>query len=556
MGNDGQYPRPATTAQNQRRTARRVTPEQAADVLAGLEAGFSDDPAGPAVAVVLGAGAKVRVERGHLVADDGEGWFRRERSFNRATSRLARLVIGASSGYLTIDALAFCRDAGVALVVVDSDGEVMLAPGAYRADDGRLRRVQAAPPEPLAVEAAGMLLGPKLAGQAEVCRRVLERPDVAATIDGLAEAMRAVSDVEAVRQLEASAAAAYFGDAWCVHPATTLRFRRADACRLPAHWPLWNGRRSLLARGVSPRRAERPLNACLNLVYSLAVIEARLAALAVGLDPGLGFVHADGRGLDGLAFDLVEPVRPAVDRFVLDLVAERTFTRTDFVERSDGSVRLAPRLVQELAATMPRWAKLVAPHAEAIAHLLGRAVRGQYLPRTPLTGRKLRTAQSVVRARKVAAKRAATTATTARAVARRADGQMALVGTCVDCGGPLTRPRNLRCETCQEQTPGQSRAVRRQRGRAIAAARADLAEWRAEHPQDERPSAETFAPIRTGLDGIKLADIRAATGLSKSMASQIRSGRVVPHVRHWGALAELALAAAGNPRRAVARGSA
>jgi hypothetical protein len=68
-------------------------------------------------------------------------------------------------------------------------------------------------------------------------------------------------------------------------------------------------------------------------------------------------------------------------------------------ERSDGSVRLAPTLVQELAATMPRWARLVAPHAEAVAHLLGRAVRGQYQPRPPLTGGKLRGAQAVVRAR-------------------------------------------------------------------------------------------------------------------------------------------------------------
>jgi CRISPR/Cas system-associated endonuclease Cas1 len=97
-------------------------------------------------------------------------------------------------------------------------------------------------------------------------------------------------------------------------------------------------------------------------------------------------VHADARSGDGLAWDLLEPGRPEVDRFCLNLIAERTFTRTDFVERSDGSIRLAPRLVQELAATMPRWAKLVAPHAEALAHLLGSAVRGQWQPRTPLTG--------------------------------------------------------------------------------------------------------------------------------------------------------------------------
>ncbi|HEY6316278.1 MAG TPA: hypothetical protein VI462_00130 [Acidimicrobiia bacterium] len=72
---------------------------------------------------------------------------------------------------------------------------------------------------------------------------------------------------------------------------------------------------------------------------------------------------------------------------------------------------------------------------------------------------------------------------------------MALVGNCMDCGGPLTRARHLRCENRQEKIPGQSRAVRRQRGRAIAAAHAGLTDWRSEHANEDRPSPETFAPI-------------------------------------------------------------
>ena len=68
------------------------------DVLSGLEAGFTSDSAGPSVAVVLGHGARVDVFSGHLRACDGEGSYRRERSWNRATARLNRLVIGAQSG--------------------------------------------------------------------------------------------------------------------------------------------------------------------------------------------------------------------------------------------------------------------------------------------------------------------------------------------------------------------------------------------------------------------------------------------------------------------------
>jgi hypothetical protein len=38
---------------------------------------------------------------------------------------------------------------------------------------------------------------------------------------------------------------------------------------------------------------------------------------------------------------------------------------------------------------------------------------------------------------------------------------------------------------------------------------------------------------------VKLADIMAATGLSKTSASMVRAGRTVPHVRHWPALRSL-----------------
>jgi hypothetical protein len=65
-------------------------------------------------------------------------------------------------------------------------------------------------------------------------------------------------------------------------------------------------------------------------------------------------------------------------------------------------------------------------------------------------------------------------------------------------------------------------------------------EFRAEHPGSERPPTEAFAPSRRGLAGVKLAEIMATTGLAKSSASQIRSTRTAPHVRHRAALSELA----------------
>lgn len=59
----------------------------------------------------------------------------------------------------------------------------------------------------------------------------------------------------------------------------------------------------------------------LNYLYALLESESRLAAAALGLDPGMGVLHVDVQARDSLACDLMEPVRPQVDAFVLDWFA-------------------------------------------------------------------------------------------------------------------------------------------------------------------------------------------------------------------------------------------
>src|SRR5207248_11175504 len=107
-----------------------------------------------------------------------------------------------------------------------------------------------------------------------------------------------------------------------------------------------------------------------NYLYAILEAEARVAALAAGLDPTLGLLHADRPNRDSLACDLMEPVRPAVDRFVLQLLQERTFTKEDVFERLDGHCRLLPPLTVELAATAAMWARHVRPVAEQIVACL------------------------------------------------------------------------------------------------------------------------------------------------------------------------------------------
>jgi CRISPR-associated protein Cas1 len=529
------------TVERAKRPARRSRSEdEIGAALIALESGFAEDPAAVSgVAVALGAGAKVRVERGHLCVSDGEGWFRRERRWNRATGGLRRLIVGAHSGYLSIEAVRWCHEMSVAVLVLDDDGDVLLAPADHGVDDARLRRVQAAPPDGMDLEVARLLLRPKLLMQGAVLRDRLDEHEPGETLAGLADALDNAQTVDECRQLEASGAAAYFA-AWIGHPATTLRFTGADARTVPQHFFAYDGRRSLLSKGVSARRAHQPVAALQNLNYKLAEIEAHLACIAVGLDSGIAFVHADIARRQSLGLDLLEPVRPLVDRFVLDIVAERTFTRADFIERGDGSIRIAPRLVQECAAAMPAWARAVAPHAEAVAHLLGSAVTGKWSPTTKLTNRNARAAQAEVKARKIATNyRNRTVASASAAARRRLENQSALFASCLRCGGPLARSRHLYCRRCQDETPGHARETRRRRGQAIAATRAELERWKIEHPEAFADPDAFRRDILPGLVGVKLSEIVRVCGISKTTASNIRAGKSVPAARHWPALRSL-----------------
>lgn len=113
-----------------------------------------------------------------------------------------------------------------------------------------------------------------------------------------------------------------------------MRFARADERHVPEHWRLLGERQSAIA--TSPREAVTPFGALLNYFYALAEFECRLALLAVGLDPGLGWAHRDASYRDSAALDILEAVRPAVDEYLLQLLDSRTFSRlADWTRGSD-----------------------------------------------------------------------------------------------------------------------------------------------------------------------------------------------------------------------------
>jgi hypothetical protein len=162
-----------------------------------------------------------------------------------------------------------------------------------------------------------------------------------------------------------------------------------------SHWQRWSGRSSPLTG--NPRLAGDPINCLLNVTYGLVYSEARIACLAVGIDPAIGWLHTDVRSRDSAALDLMETCRPDADAFVLDLLERRVLRRTDFHETKRGVIRLMPPLLHEIAATSLTWASIMAPVAEEIVNRLSISdPRMDDIP-TPLTQRNRSTGRDGIR---------------------------------------------------------------------------------------------------------------------------------------------------------------
>ena len=512
------------------------------------------------VLVLSGYGLRIAVQRGHLVVEDGIAEHRRRGRFSRVT-KLHRLVVLGHAGTVSLEALRWLRDVGAGFIQIDADGRVICAAGPLGLNNGRLRRAQAlAAGNGVGIGIARVLIQEKLAGQARVLEQLHEAPGEAGALAGARQACERAATIEHLRYAESQGAKAY----WSAWRGVPVMFAQREAKRIPAHWRSFGPRHSILTR--SPRKAINPANAMLNYLYAILEAEARLAALAVGLDPAVGVIHADQQSRDSLALDLMEAVRPAVDAFLLEGLSTRTFRKKDFFERRDGMCRVMPPLSELLARTGLHWAGLVAPMAEHVARQLFAAAR--HLPgpgrlpkppatsgppsarplATPLTQQNRRAGRDAVRQQAPSGK--------------QSQRRPKLSITCVHCGGPKSL-KATRCAVCAKrqrlETLAQARtalAERRAAGddpfagvarggarwRHQAAHRLAVTAWGYTH--SERPDPEAFRrQILPRLRRVPAAELARATGLTLAYCYAIRSGRAVPHARHWEALQRVTAAA-------------
>jgi CRISPR-associated endonuclease Cas1 len=469
------------------------------------------------VCVASGYGIRIFVRRRHLVIEDGIGRLRRERTLARATAGIKRLVVIGHEGFVTLEALRWMADLSIAFIHLDRDGKVLGASAPPGNDDARLRRTQAIALDTVqGLEVARWILDLKLSGQS----KVLVGLGAHEAQSAVATARRNLAHVESTDELmstpEARAAAAYWG-AWRTLP---IQFVRKDHARLPEHWKVFGPRRSSLSG--SPRLAVNPGNAILNYLYSLLDAETRLACLAVGLDPGLGFFHTDKRGRDNLVMDLMEACRPQVDAYALRLFEAHAFRAADFHETRKGVCRILAPLTHELAETSLLWGRAVAPVAEEVARMLGKTQRRRKeRSPTPLNGSPRSQGREGIRG----------------SPPRPAGHPSTPVHrNCLECGATDLSGSRSYCDRCLAEAGSGDTRLRK----AAASARQQeaLAAWRKAGFERQRPELyqkEIFPLLRR----TPIRKMMEATGLSEPYCFRIRRGETTPHPRHWRALFEL-----------------
>jgi CRISPR-associated endonuclease Cas1 len=485
------------------------------------------------VLTLFGYGVSVRLDRGHLALEDGIGPHRRFARLPRIGHGLRRLVLIGSDGLISLAAIRWLADQKASLIMLNRNGTVLVSTGPIGPRDARLRRAQAlAPQSNLAMKIARDLIAKKLVGQERNIRELLNDADSADSIAVVRERLSAASTISDMRLLESQAALAY----WSCWRSLPVTFPKVELFRVPQHWRVFGARISPLTN--SPRLSVNPPNAILNYLYAVLESEARLAASALGLDPGLGVMHVDTNVRDSLACDLMEPVRPLVDAYVLKWLRTQSFKREWFFEERTGTCRLMGRFVERLSETASTWAQAVAPIAEGVAKQLWATTsvrRGAGVTRrdraTRLTQQHRRDAKGVpLRPLQMPQAPPRVCCTCGKGIQR---------GTyCVTCSAEM-RPERMVAIAAKGRLSAHSVAARRKNSMQHKRLGAALRAWNSnDHPHwlTEQVYTDQLLPR---LKGVSAAKVASALGVSQGYVFNVRAGKYRLHPRHWSTVASL-----------------
>ncbi|KYK95300.1 type I-C CRISPR-associated endonuclease Cas1c [Aggregatibacter actinomycetemcomitans] len=257
--------------------------------------------------------------------------------------------------------LGFCGENNVNLAFFTENGRFLGRLQGRQSGNVLLRRVQYRVSEQNPVPIARNIIAAKIQASKRVLQRQIRNyganAQLQSAVDSLNVSLRQLAcaeNLDEVRGIEGDAAARYFG-------VFNLLIRENTGFHFD---------------GRNRRPPRDGVNALLSFLYSVLGKDISGALQGVGLDPQVGFLHADRPGRDSLAQDILEEFRAWwVDRMVLSMINRLQIKPADFMSEAGGAVTSKPEARKLL------FQALQAKKQEKIVHpFLGEEVEIGLLP--------------------------------------------------------------------------------------------------------------------------------------------------------------------------------
>jgi CRISPR-associated endonuclease Cas1 len=304
--------------------------------------------------VLTGHGMRLHVDNGTLVVRNGFTHYPQaldeRRYFPGDRRRPSRIIVVDGSGSLTFDVMTWLASQKIPLIRIDWRGNVVtVLSESYGLNPKRVKWQLDALTSGQAVSIAISLIQQKFKNSIATLKalpqsgardRALRKLDQ--ELGGLA--LRPPRSIDTLLGIEGRAAYAYF-TAWQSLP---LKWKGLGRRPIPDDWHQVGPRTSGRNKVGQNRNATHPVNAILNYAYTVLESQVRMQIVTEGYDPTIGFLHSYNPDRPALVFDLMEPLRPIVDRSVLKFVQSHMFHPADFTIRSDGVCRLNPEMARQV----------------------------------------------------------------------------------------------------------------------------------------------------------------------------------------------------------------
>jgi len=262
-----------------------------------------------------------------------------------------RIIVLDASGGITFDALSWMSDQKIAMVQLNWRGQVQFSGNAGFSADPKLVRWQT---EIQGSKKALQLNQKLIAAKFDACAATL-----LSIFGNSKNASEAISKIKfwkskvlnsttsnshgRILGYEGMAASIYYRT-WHDLP---LKWAGLWKKPIPTSWAKV-GARSMAWQRES-NNARHPINAMLNYGYAMLICQVQTELVAAGFDPAIGFAHRRAWNPIPLVYDLMEPLRPEIDRKILEFSLANTFKPGDFTINGKGGCRLNPEMARVVA---------------------------------------------------------------------------------------------------------------------------------------------------------------------------------------------------------------